>query len=93
MTKLFPRNEHTVDRALRVVLGLGGTAEGKRHEGGGCEEFGGLHGVFLLLGRGVPGFSRSELYLGDRALEAEVASVLAGFQQLNRALSVASRVL
>ena len=41
----------------------------------------------------VPGFSRTELYLGDRALEAELASVLAGFQQLNRALSVASRVL
>ena len=41
----------------------------------------------------VPGFSRTELYRGDRALEAELASVLAGFQQLNRALSVASRVL
>ena len=23
MSKLFPRNEHTVDRALRIVLGLG----------------------------------------------------------------------
>jgi hypothetical protein len=23
MSKLFPRNEHTVDRGLRIVLGLG----------------------------------------------------------------------
>jgi threonine aldolase len=35
----------------------------------------------------VPGFSRTELYLGDRALQADLGVTLAGFEELSARLS------